>query len=220
MVLSLLTGMVVFAGLPLVTWGLADVPGFFSQTARLAYVVAAVLLQLAVVVLPPDTLGLRASGQMARRGRRSALALLQILSLLLVLVAPFCDRRGIAVLPESPAVRLAGLGLFTSGFLLMHWAAARLGKQFNVEISLHKDHRLITDGPYKYLRHPRYFGIIVFATGLALVFRSLLALVVTAGIFLVLRRRIRKEESLLQERFQDQWKDYARRTWRLIPFVY
>jgi protein-S-isoprenylcysteine O-methyltransferase Ste14 len=65
----------------------------------------------------------------------------------------------------------------------------------------------VTGGPYRY---PRYLGIIVFTTGISLVFRSWLALI----------WRIRDEEALMQRSFGKDWEAYSRRSWRLIPLVY
>jgi protein-S-isoprenylcysteine O-methyltransferase Ste14 len=78
----------------------------------------------------------------------------------------------------------------------------------------------VTDGPYRYLRHPRYFGIIVFAKGIALVFRSEVGLILVVALFLVLLWRIRDEETLMREEFGPEWEAYAQKSWGLIPFVY
>jgi protein-S-isoprenylcysteine O-methyltransferase Ste14 len=106
------------------------------------------------------------------------------------------------------------------GFIGMHWAEATLDKQFSVEVTIQEGHRLVTDGPYRYLRHPRYLGIILFTTGISLVFRSWLTLIFIAVLTLVLIWRIHDEEALLHQEFGPDWEAYSQRSWRLIPFVH
>jgi protein-S-isoprenylcysteine O-methyltransferase Ste14 len=95
-----------------------------------------------------------------------------------------------------------------------------LGRQFSVQVTLQKDHRLVTGGPYQVLRHPRYLGIILFNVGIALIFHSWLALLLVAALALVLLWRIHDEEAFMQQAFGTQWEAYARQSWRLVPFIY
>jgi protein-S-isoprenylcysteine O-methyltransferase Ste14 len=82
---------------------------------------------------------------------------------------------------------------------------------------LQPGHELVTDGPYRFVRHPSYLGMIL--AGWALVFRSGVGLAATAVGLLVLGRRIEDEEALLASQFGPAWTDYCRRTWRLLPRV-
>ena len=106
------------------------------------------------------------------------------------------------------------------GFVLMHWAQVHLDLQFSVQVTVQEGHQLITDGPYKLIRHPRYLGIILFSSGIALVFRSWATLVLVALILAVLLWRIHDEESLMGEEFGADWEAYCLRTSRLIPWLY
>nr|MBP7689725.1 isoprenylcysteine carboxylmethyltransferase family protein [Thermoflexales bacterium] len=81
-------------------------------------------------------------------------------------------------------------------------------------------HQLITSGPYRYVRHPRYVGIFAFNLGVALTFNSLLATLLAVGLLLVLMWRIGTEETMLRQAFGSDWTAYAQRSWRFIPFVY
>lgn len=58
--------------------------------------------------------------------------IVQVLSLALALGAPYCDRRSIAVLGNSDAIRYFGLSLYLIGMILMHWVEVALGRQFSV----------------------------------------------------------------------------------------
>jgi protein-S-isoprenylcysteine O-methyltransferase Ste14 len=217
---KLLVGTAIFVGLPLVGWGVTDIQGFFDQPARVAYVVLVVLLQLFVVIRLPEVGSRRARGKKILPRERLTLVPLQVIPLAIVIAAPFSDRRDIAALGQVEAIRYFGLVLFALGFSGMHWAEASLDRQFSVYVTLQDDHKLVTDGLYRYLRHPRYLGIIVFTTGISLVFRSWLALLLVAALTLVLLWRIRDEEALMHQEFGKDWEAYSQRSWRLIPFLY
>ncbi len=215
-----MAGLLAFIGLPVLAWGIGDARGFFGHPARLLYCLAAALAQtVAVVVLPRAGLG-RGAGKTVVKLQRLAVPMLQVLFLAVVIAAPYGDRRGIAALPPIAALRYAGLALFVFGFGLLIWATARLGRQFSVQVTIREDHRLITNGPYRLVRHPRYLGILLLLSGVCLVFRSWLGLVLVAATALVLAWRVHDEEALMKRTFGAEWDTYRRRTWRIVPFLY
>jgi protein-S-isoprenylcysteine O-methyltransferase Ste14 len=217
--LTFAVGSAIFVALPLLAWGPGDLGGFLADPARAAYVTLALALNAYASVRIPEVGKPRGKAQRVVRRQRFAVLLLQVVPLAIVAGAPCCDRRGLAVI-SWPEVRWAGVALYAAGFLLMHRAEAHLGRLFSVQVAIQERHRLVTDGPYRLVRHPRYVGIIVFVAGLALVFRSWPALALAAVVKLVLLWRIRDEEALMAEEFGAEWDAYARRTWRLAPFVY
>jgi protein-S-isoprenylcysteine O-methyltransferase Ste14 len=87
-------------------------------------------------------------------------------------------------------------------------------------VTIQEDHKLITTGPYSYIRHPRYLGIILLLSGMSLVFRSWMAFIFALASVLVLIWRIRDEENLMHQEFTDTWEQYTKRSWRLIPYIY
>jgi protein-S-isoprenylcysteine O-methyltransferase Ste14 len=104
--------------------------------------------------------------------------------------------------------------------VIVFWSGIALGRLYSAEVTIQKDHQLITDGPYRYIRHPRYAGGIIYALGFALLFRSWIgfaALILALGVFML---RIRDEEALMQAEFGQEWEAYCKRSWRLIPFIY
>ena len=58
-------------------------------------------------------------------------------------------------------LRYLGLLIFITGYIFMVWAPLHLGKQFSWLVTVQEEHELITDGPFRYMRHPRYSGIIL-----------------------------------------------------------
>lgn len=213
-------GCVLFAGLPLVGWGVTDIQGFAANTARLAFLVTVVVLQIALVVLFPGIGQGSGAGKETVRRQRLAVILLQVFSLALVVAGPYDDRRHIAALGDVEASRYLGLVTFSFGFVLMTWAQVSLGRQFSIQVTLQESHRLITGGLYRNLRNPRYLGIVLFNFGFSLVFLSGLALLLSAAITAVLLWRIHDEEALMQKEFGEEWAEYTKRSWRLLPYVW
>jgi protein-S-isoprenylcysteine O-methyltransferase Ste14 len=219
-VVKILFGCILFAGLPIVGWGVADVRGFLENPARIAYVAAVIVLQILVVVLDPAIGRQGAAGKTEISRQRLAILLLQILSIAIVLLAPFSDRHAIAVIEPFQVGRYIGVAVFCGGFVLMNAAEAALDRNFSIRVTVQKDHRLVSDGLFAYVRNPRYLGIILANIGLALVFRSELALALSATLIVVLLWRIHDEEQLMEIEFGEAWRAYCRRTRRLIPFIF
>lgn len=113
------------------------------------------------------------------------------------------------------------IGIAAASGWLIEWAVRMLGKQWALQARLVEDHKLITEGPYAYVRNPIYTGMLgmLVATGLALEhWIALIIAVVIFGVGLVIR--IRSEEKLLRSAFGEQFEDYARRVPAVIPGIY
>jgi protein-S-isoprenylcysteine O-methyltransferase Ste14 len=117
------------------------------------------------------------------------------------------------------AVSIATIA-FGSVWIVMS-AVRVLGKEWSVTARLVEGHKLATRGPYRFMRHPIYTGMLgmLLATGLAISnWFSLLAAIVIFLIGTIIR--VRSEERLLREEFGSQFEDYARRVAALLPGVY
>ena len=116
---------------------------------------------------------------------------------------------------------IAGIVAIVAGIGLRAWSIATLGRFFQYQIEIQAGHRVVTTGPYRYVRHPSYTGIALALIGFALasddVF-SLLAVVVLGGIGLVVR--IRAEERQLAEALGAEYERFAEHRKRLIPGVW
>ncbi len=118
-------------------------------------------------------------------------------------------------------LQVLGIALFAAGLAIRWYAIVRLGRFFTVNVAIAADHRLIDTGPYRLVRHPSYTGALMAFLGLGLCLANWASLaVIIVPIFLVFLRRMHIEEAALLQAFADQYRDYMRRTKRLIPSVY
>jgi protein-S-isoprenylcysteine O-methyltransferase len=114
-----------------------------------------------------------------------------------------------------------GIALFVAGLLLRWWAIFHLGRFFTVNVAIADDHRVVDTGPYRLVRHPSYTGVIVAFIGFGICLGNWVALLALAGpITFAFLQRIKVEEAALLAALGDAYRDYARRTRALVPFVY
>ena len=194
--------------------------GFVDHPARLGYIVMVILLNAVAAIRIPEVGKKRTEPRIVVHRQHLTVVLMQVITILIVIVAPYCDRRGTAVLVESGTTRYLGLAMYAVGFLMMHWAEASLGKLFTMEVSIQEGQTLVTNGPYRYLRHPRYLGVDIFVFGISLLYLSWPGLILSVAMTLVLLWRIHDEEAFMSEEFGPDWEAYCRRSWRVIPFVF
>jgi protein-S-isoprenylcysteine O-methyltransferase Ste14 len=128
---------------------------------------------------------------------------------------------GVLGLPE-PAVWLAvGLIIGWAGMLFRLWAVLTLGRLFTISVVVRPEQEVVTGGPYRFVRHPSYLGLLVLFFGLGLALGSLasaVVMVVVPGIGLLWR--IRVEEAALRAGLGDRYVEYCRGRARLIPGVW
>jgi len=124
-----------------------------------------------------------------------------------------------ATVPLAFELRLVGLAVAVASALFAAWAMWSLGRGYGIRMDLFTGHRLVTRGPYRFVRHPMYLGIVAFHAGATLALESLLLLVVTL-VYVVpfTLMRIAAEEKVLREGFGEKWSAYAARVPALVPF--
>lgn len=217
--LMVIIGSAIFVGLPIIGWGVTDISGFVEHPARVGYILVTVLLQIIVVLKFPNVGRTGGKGTKLVRQQQIAVLLLQIISLAMVIAVPATDRHNIAIV-RPDEVRYLGLIIFAAGFLVMNWSEYTLGKQFSVQVTIQEGHQLITNGPYRMLRHPRYLGIILMNLGLALTFAAGVGLGIVAVLIGVLLWRVHDEEILMRQEFGAEWDTYAEKSWQIVPYLY
>lgn len=113
------------------------------------------------------------------------------------------------------------VGIAAASGWLIESAVRTLGKQWALRARLVEDHKLITEGPYAYIRNPIYTGMLgmLIATGLAM--EHWTALIIAIVVFMVgLVIRVRTEEKLLRSAFGEEFEQYAKRVAAVIPGIY
>jgi protein-S-isoprenylcysteine O-methyltransferase Ste14 len=114
---------------------------------------------------------------------------------------------------------LVGAALAVLGVGFAVWARLTLGSNWGMPMTLRENPELVTGGPYAFVRHPIYTGLIFAVLGTALVFGGIwLSIFVVACVYFALSAG--REEKDMVERFPDAYPAYRARTKRLVPFVY
>jgi protein-S-isoprenylcysteine O-methyltransferase Ste14 len=154
---------------------------------------------------------------------QDSLAGLMLLTLVATVSAISCAWFNIAILPRDVVLLafLVGVGLMLLGSLLRRHCFKMLGESFTVEVRASADQPLVTDGAYRYLRHPGYFAGVIMLLGFGLATGSwLAALMMLASGVLVYVRRINSEEAALLDAMGERYRVYCAPRKKLIPFLY
>jgi protein-S-isoprenylcysteine O-methyltransferase len=164
----------------------------------------------------------RATGTASSTPDRGSLRMLWIVTTLAVTGAFEIFGHGIGPFLQPAANwRAAGVALFALGFVLRLWSIYHLGKFFTVDVAIAQDHRVVDDGPYRFIRHPSYSALLLEFAGIGWALGSVTAgLVLMLPIFLALLSRVRVEEAALSSALGEPYLAYMRRTKRFGPGVY
>jgi protein-S-isoprenylcysteine O-methyltransferase Ste14 len=119
----------------------------------------------------------------------------------------------------SPTLGWAGAAVTAIGIGFAMWARLTLGRNWSPRPAAKEQHEFVMRGPYAYVRHPIYSGIMLAALGTALL-GSILGIVVFVVTTITLAWRMDKEERIMLELFPGQYPAYQQRTKRLVPFVW
>jgi protein-S-isoprenylcysteine O-methyltransferase Ste14 len=123
-----------------------------------------------------------------------------------------------AILSGNRLAAVAGVALCAAGIAIAIWARLCIGQNWGMPMSLREGHELVTTGPYAFVRHPIYTGILLALAGTVLtvghwsiaLFPLYLAYFIYAATM---------EERTMKEQFPAQYPVYARRTKMLLPFI-
>ena len=115
-------------------------------------------------------------------------------------------------------LRWSGLVIAIAGFALLQWAQVTLGKSWSDTPRMLKEQALITSGPYRTIRHPIYTAfILILGSTLFLSSNWLIGLCWAGMTVLEVVSRIGFEESLMIEFFGERYREYMKKTGRLLP---
>ena len=122
---------------------------------------------------------------------------------------------------QRTLVFFVGIALMLGGLAFRFYAMRVLGRFFTYNVAVHAGQTVVEAGPYRYIRHPSYTGALITLVGVGLAlgnWASLLAILVCTGI--AYAYRISVEESALVAALGEPYKQYMRRTRRLVPFLF
>jgi protein-S-isoprenylcysteine O-methyltransferase Ste14 len=111
-----------------------------------------------------------------------------------------------------------GVALMWTGLVVRTWAIAVLGHAFRTTVEVEAGQTVVDRGPYRWVRHPSYTGIVITATGYGIMLNNWMSLAVTVVLPLIaVLRRITVEEEALAETLGKPYCAYQARTKRLVP---
>jgi protein-S-isoprenylcysteine O-methyltransferase Ste14 len=131
---------------------------------------------------------------------------------------PFAS--GVSLWHTTASLAGVAAGVTAAGLVVALWARAVLGRNWSGAIVLKEHHELIDRGPYAFVRHPIYTGVLLMVLGVVTVSGTWAGVILFATMFAGLIVKARREERLLTKHFPEVYPLYrARVRSRLIRFV-
>lgn len=112
---------------------------------------------------------------------------------------------------------IAGAALAVVGLSFTCWARATLGRYWSRIVAVKEDHKLVTTGPYQWVRHPLYTGLLAGTLGAALAFGAWHGLIGAAMLWTGFIGRAYREDDLMAAQFGAEFAAYRARSGRLVP---
>lgn len=141
---------------------------------------------------------------------------------ILLLVAPrtlpwgFLGERLIA---DGATTHWIGAAVTAAGLAFAVWARVHLGSNWSGTVTVRNDHELVRSGPYGFVRHPIYSGVLLAMVGTAIARGELRGLLAILLMFATFWRKLRHEERFMGETFGEEYAKYRTEVSALIPFV-
>ncbi len=206
----------VISGLILFGWGIRDWRGYFESPARAAFLLLIVAALVSASLSAQNPAG---KGSKTPPGQRILLALVQLVTLPLLVFLPFADKRGVLIV-HVEWIRWLGLSLVLAGNVIAVVAIRTLGRHYSVYVTIQDQHQLVQNGIYGIVRNPIYLSTLLLWPGACLVFRSWLVVPVFVFFLLFAVLRGAQEERVLRSEFGEEFEAYRQRTWRILPYIY
>ncbi|HWA24108.1 MAG TPA: isoprenylcysteine carboxylmethyltransferase family protein [Lacunisphaera sp.] len=124
------------------------------------------------------------------------------------------------VIAGGTGLALVSMAMSVMGLVICLWARVTLGRNWSAVVVVKQDHELIQAGPYRFVRHPIYTGIIMMFSANVLLDGRVGALVGLVCFIASFQLKLLREEKLMLAEFPGEYPDYCRRVKRLLPFIY
>ncbi|MDB5815804.1 MAG: hypothetical protein JWN23_2921 [Rhodocyclales bacterium] len=112
-----------------------------------------------------------------------------------------------------------GFALTLCGIFFSVLARKHLGRNWSATVTIKHDHELVQSGPYAYVRHPIYTGLLLAFVGSAIALGEWRGVVAVVLVTVALWRKLRVEERGMQQQFGEEYLEYSRKVAALIPFI-
>jgi protein-S-isoprenylcysteine O-methyltransferase Ste14 len=123
--------------------------------------------------------------------------------------------------PLHPVPFFTGVLCLVLGLWLFHRAHADLGTNWSITLEVREQHRLVTHGIYRWVRHPMYLALLIYSLGQALVIPNwLVGPSYGVAMVLLIALRMGREERMMREQFGKDYEVYQATTKRLIPGIW
>jgi protein-S-isoprenylcysteine O-methyltransferase Ste14 len=121
--------------------------------------------------------------------------------------------------PRSFGAYWCGVALLAAGLAFAVWARVHLGRNWSGSVTVKEGHELIRSGPYAWVRHPIYTGLIAAVAGTAITSGTVRAFLGLAVLCASLLYKLRAEERFMRETFPGEYERYSAQVPALIPFL-
>jgi protein-S-isoprenylcysteine O-methyltransferase Ste14 len=121
------------------------------------------------------------------------------------------------IFPDLPALMFASVVLTFAGLLFSVWARLALGRNWSGTVTIKKDHQLIDGGPYRWIRHPIYTGMLAALLATAVAEGLVSGMVGFAMVTIGFYWKARREESFLAQEFGETFSEHRQRTGMFLP---
>jgi protein-S-isoprenylcysteine O-methyltransferase Ste14 len=121
------------------------------------------------------------------------------------------------IIPREPWIEAFGIALTVAGMAFAIWARAYLGGNWSSNVTVKVDHQLIRTGPYRWVRHPIYSGIILAMIGTALNRRTVRGVIAVVLLWVAFTLKSKIEERFMEATFGPEYDEYRRGTGALVP---
>lgn len=121
--------------------------------------------------------------------------------------------------PEYQSIRLIGLILYMVFSWVQIYSFKTLGDSYSQEVLIYRHHKLVTKGPFKFIRHPQYLSQILMDLGAGFATLSFLVTPLAVIEIPILIMRALLEEKLLNKNFKEEFKNYKSKSGFMLPFI-
>lgn len=197
--------------------GLVAKPFFAAHPVATVLFVGTLAVWVAIEI--PRALNRRPDAKQADRG---SLLLVRLCGVVGGVTAALAVARvPAAAIPGAAVAFGIGLAITWAGIGLRWWSFRTLGRYFTFTVMTSADQPVVTTGPYRFVRHPSYVGILLILIGIGAMYGNWLSLAALALLPLIgLVHRIHVEEAALSATLGDAYTSYASGRKRLVPFVW